>query len=257
VEEIDFTNYLRPPRISATSGLVLTVRLIRAAPLALPIQVQSALQGIHAAGKRLQDAVRSRQRRSVSTRPADQRFDGAWAALYGRLVACTRLVDDPEGARAAILLADLFPNGLAFVMLGYEDEWVHSRELLTRIAEEGHTDELAELAGARFLTAVHDAHKGLGEALGLEGTQKVESSLMVGEEILALANAIAKYARLFAGTVVDEPTLAAFRIAMAPLDAHRESNRRSSSGEDEDEQLDAEAPDVDLEQPLPDVPEGS
>jgi hypothetical protein len=151
--------------------------------------------GVHEAGSRLQDAVRGRQRRSFSTRPADQRFDGAWAGLHGRLVACTRLVDGPEAARASALLANLFPTGLEFLMLGYEAEWVHSRELLTRIAEEKHTDDLVELAGQRFVDAVHKAHQDLGKALGLEGEQKIDPSLMVGEQIVALSNAIAKYAR--------------------------------------------------------------
>ncbi len=189
-------------------------------------------------------------------RPADQRFDGAWAALHGRLVACTWLVDEPEAQRAATLLENLFPTGLAFVMLGYEAEWVHSRELLTRINEEGHTADLVELAGQRFVDAVHKGHIGLGKVLGLDGEHEVEASLMVGEPIVALSNAIAKYARLLAGTVVDEPTLAVFRAAMAPLDAHREAHRRSSSGdgeaepdnEDMDEMQDAEAP-------LPAVPQ--
>jgi hypothetical protein len=254
VEEIDFSNYLRPPRIGATSGLVLTVRLIRAAPGELSPHVKDALTGVHAAGTRLQDAVRSRQRRSSDSRPADQRFDGAWAALHGRLVACTRLIGEPEAPRASALLSNLFPSGLAFVMLGYEEEWVHSRELLTRIAEEGHTKELVELAGQRFVDTVHVAHKGLGEALGLEGTVKAELSLMVGEQIVALSNAIAKYARLFAGTVVDDPTLAAFQFAMAPLDAHRESYRRSSAGEPE--AVEDETDGVDIDEPLPPVPEG-
>jgi hypothetical protein len=209
----------------------------------------------HAAGSRLQDAVRGRQRSSFSTRPADQRFDGAWAGLHGRLVACTRLIDGPEAARAGALLANLFPNGLAFVNLGYEAEWVHSRELLTRIKEEGHTAELAELAGQRFLDAVHKAHQGLGEALGLEGVQKVEASFMVGEQIVALSNAIAKYARLFAGTVVDESTLAVFRAAMAPLDAHRENARRSGGETEEAEDVDAETQGVNIDEPLPPVPQ--
>jgi hypothetical protein len=264
MSEIDFTTYLRPSRIGATSGLVLAARLIRAAPAFDSPHLKAALLGVHEAGSRLQDAVRGRQRRSLSARPADQRFDGAWAALHGRLVACTRLVDDPEATRAAALLENLFPTGLAFVMLGYEAEWVHSRELLTRIKEEGHTDELVELAGQRFLDAVHKGHKGLGEALGLDGEQKVETSLMVGEPIVALSNAIAKYARLLAGTVVDEPTLAVFRTAMAPLDAHREAHRRSSSGGGEDEfdgeDIDAESEDVDVDEmqdiePLPAVPQ--
>jgi hypothetical protein len=257
VHEIDFSNYVRPPRIGATSGLVLTIRLIRAAPAQIPPHVQVALAGVHGAGSRVQDAVRGRQRRSISTRPADQRFDGAWAALHGRLVACTRLVGNPVAGRASALLSNLFPTGLEFLLLGYEAEWVHSRELLTRITEEGHANDLVELAGALFLNEANVAHKGLGEALGLDGVQKVEPSLMVGEEILALANAIATYGRLFAGTVVDEATLAVFRTAMAPLDAYRESNRRSGSGEGEDagENVD-ETEGVDIDEPLPPVPGG-
>lgn len=64
--------------------------------------------------------------------------------------------------------------------------------------------------------------------------------------------------------MVDEPTLAAFRTAMAPLDAHREANRRSSgssaAGEGEGvepEAVDAETEGVDIDEPLPPVPSSS
>jgi hypothetical protein len=78
---------------------------------------------------------------------------------------------------------------------------------------------------------------------------------------VALSNAIATYARLFAGTVVDAPTLATFRAAMAPLDAHRESNRRTGGSAEGEANADAVAEDVDAEtegvnidEPLPPVP---
>ena len=88
---------------------------------------------------------------------------------------------------------------------------------------------------------------------------------VLGERLQALADAIADYARLLAGTVdlgVDE-SVELFRVAMAPIDAHRARFRRASKPEDDTpgaEELEPFADEedgLDIDSPLPPVPDGA
>lgn len=262
MKTIDFAPYVTPPHIGATSGLVLGVRLIRVVEtLALPDQVKAPLGELHAAAERLQAAVRGRQRRSKGSKAEDLNFDASWSGLYGRIHAWTRTVHAPEAPEATALLTTLFPTGMAWLRASHEEEWVHSRALLQRIEQEGHTASIVNLADPRWLDMVKDAHQALGEALGLEGETNTENepSLAVGAEVRALAEAIAAYGRIFAGTVVDDASLAVFEAAMRPLDAHRDRHRRRSSAQadeqgDEFDEFD-EFDQFDVDEPLPPLPD--
>lgn len=268
---IDFAKYVRGPRITASGGVVLTIRLLRAAPPEPSPTELKALSLLRDAAQTVQDAVGARHRSSSSTlRPLDRRFDGSWAALHGRLSAWTRMVDRPEAERAVDLLAKLFPSGLQFLVSSYESEWFHSRLLLDRLHKDDLYDDVVELAGEPFVTGVEQAHAALGEALGLDGDVSSDASpgAGVGESVLRLADAIANYGRILSGGVeIDDPdSRARFLSAVAPIDAYRASNRRSSTDDDPSQALsegdaDSEAigqlddPDgLDVDSPIPPIP---
>jgi hypothetical protein len=230
------------------------------------------LEQVRDAAKALQLAVGQRHgSTSVNLRPLDRRFDGSWAALHGRLVAATRLVDEPEAARAADLLASLFPDGLRFLLSSYDAEWFHSKMLLDRIMNEDLYDDLVELAGQRYMDVVQDAHAALGQGLGLDENAEPEAAdepARVGEQVSILAEAIADYARVLAGAVnkKDPKSSARFLAALAPLDNHRARGRSEagSGAGSEAEGAEAELPSgeepesddepLDLDSPLPPVP---
>jgi hypothetical protein len=278
---IDFANYVRGPRITASGGVVLGIRLLRSAPLDPTPAELAALARMRAAAMAVQDAVGERHRTSGSSlRPFDRRFDGCWAALHGRLVAWTRMLERPEAERALALLAKLFPNGLQFLVSSYEAEWFHSRMLLDRMHKDDLYDDVVELAGEPIVTGVEQAHAALGEALGLDGdvspdadagaSSGASSGLGVGESVLRLADAIANYGRILSGNVeIDDPdSRARFLRAVAPIDAYRARNRRSSSDGDPSQALneadgdseefaDIDEPDgLDLDSPIPPIPAG-
>lgn len=264
---IDFSGYVRPPRINAVTGFVLSIRVIRAAPNPLTAAEITALEQIRDAAKALQFAVGQRHgHTSANLRPLDRRFDGGWAGLHGRLVAATRLVDEPESQRAGDLLASLFPDGLRFLQSSYDAEWFHSRMLLDRIMNEDLYDDLVELAGQRYLDVVQDAHAALGKGLGLDENAEPEPDnepAQVGEQVSNLAEAIGDYARLLAGAVnkKDPKSVARFLAAMAPIDKHR-ARYRSEPGGDLAPVVEVVAPLADdddedslnLGSPLPPVP---
>jgi hypothetical protein len=273
---IDFGPYLRPPRIGASSGLLLSIRLLGAAPKKPEPRVYTALVGVRDAAEELQAVLRERQRFSgFNLRIYDRDFDGAWGAIHARVHAHTRYLKAPTRERAGALLEALFPEGLVFLTARCEEEWVYSRTLLQRIEGEGYEDELEELAGEDFLAHVREAHEALGQALGLDEHKKDEDEdegegdgdgpLPLAPVLTRLAHAIANYGRVLAGVVdFDDPeSVAMFETAMAPRDAHTARQRAGkSAAEDEgEEQADVEAEEQELleqiDNPLPPVPEPS
>jgi hypothetical protein len=250
----DFSPYCRPPRISASSGVMLSIRLLRVAPESPPKQVHAALVDVRDRAETVQAVLRERHRlRSIDLRPLDHEFDGAWAALHGRLYAHTRIAGGEDSRKAAELLAALFPDGLVFLTAAYEEEWLHSNTLLQRIQVEGHEVLIKQLAGDAFLQHVVDAHQALGDGLGL-GSADPEELPAVGPAVTLLAQAIANYGRLLAGTVdlALPESIQSFQAAMAPRDALL-ARRRGESAQAGDELEGDELDEVDV--PLPPVPE--
>lgn len=264
MSNLEYAAYLRRPRMSAENILALAIRLLQSAPKEqLQEPALGSLKALHEAAETLQATLRARHTAaSGSLRPYDRRFDGAWAALYARLQAWTRLLDHPNAPRAQALIERLFPEGLAFLRHSYDEEWVHSRTLLGLIESEALEDELAQLAGVEFLPLIRVAHEELGKQLGLEddGEQDEDEAVnaaMLGAHVRAMAQAIATYGRRMVGLVdEDDPdSIARFEAAMAPRTAAlAAAGRRSGSSElapalDDPDALE----ELDLEAPLPPV----
>jgi len=164
---------------------------------------------------------------------------------------------EKQRLRAEQLLLAYFPDGVEFVKLAYEAEWVHSAQLLERFDDEKVVADLEKLAGAAFLANVRSLHDKLGEALDLSGGtrgEKAASTTGLAEKVLALSAAIADYTRRYAGEVeLDEPvSVAAFQAAMEPLDRHRASS--GTSGKETTKDDDADADPIDPASPLPNLP---
>ena len=264
----DVLAYVRRPCIGAHSGVALSIRLIRASPQKLRELEYESLTELRGAAQLVQAALAAhRGARAMMTRPIDRRFDGAWAALYGRLVACTGIIDESESGRARALLETLFPAGLAFLSNKSEPQWVHSEVLLQRIRLEGVERQLAQLVGGRYLDYVRTYHAQLGAELGLDqGFIPLGRLAALGAQVDALADAVASYGRVLAGGVRprDPASLARFHAALAPLDAHRAKYGRGPalSGTcvlDEEPELEepavAEEDVLDLQAPLPQLPQ--
>ena len=250
---LDVQAYVRRPRITIYSGIALSIRLLEAAPAdATPAEL-AALADMRGCAHAVQTAVRLRALHDMlELRPNDRRLDGAWASLHGHLASATRMVGTPEAARAEALLNTLFPEGLSFVSMKVEAEWIHSRFLLARIDGEGLADQLAALVTETCMANLRSAHAELGQVLGLvesEGEGESAAEVMpgtVGEYLAELAEAIAGYGRVLVGGLRRKQphTLERFKAAVAPLDAHC----RASGLGSEDQAL------IDIGGPLPPLP---
>jgi hypothetical protein len=140
---------------------------------------------------------------------ADRALDGCWTALHDWLTGFSRL---PEGlheqAEGQALLAELYPDGLSFILLPYELEWDQSDQRLARIAGEPLGDRIRTLGGAVFLEALATAHVAYGRLLELPRPPGAQVGGMpaVAEALERFVSTLRVYAlKVTAHIEVDEP----------------------------------------------------
>jgi len=171
------TDLVTLPRLDARSAYALAQKLATAAaaqkklpdPFAEPLAELKAARD--ALGAALGDDLAAAPAAAAGGGPqweADHQEDLAWIALHDLLAAWARLDGvAPEAAGAAAALAALFPDGLKFIKLPYQQEWSEAETRLARLADGGHDKAIAAVGGKPFLAFLHKAHAAYGEALGI------------------------------------------------------------------------------------------
>ena len=222
---ISFWLYITPPRVSAASAIVLVRRLINAAPTDLTEDERDALRHMREQAVTVQDIEKTRERlRPENLKEEDRLFDGYWGVLKDQIFAWLRVEGTPQYAIAARLKEALFPRGLDFVTLSYEQEWYESGKRLERIVEEALEALINELVHGAVLPSIREAHRALGEGLGVGDTPlEVTNEEGLRAALRDLALSVSDYARVLSGSVKrDDPkTAERFLAAMRPLDQHR------------------------------------
>jgi hypothetical protein len=255
----DISPYVSPTRFGALGGVFLARAVLQAAPSRKSKRVREALVGVRDSAEALRAAARERMRAVPrNIQPLDAALDSGWVGLREAIESKSRLRGLPIAVRAAKLLGVLFPEGTNFVRAEYRQQWASSQLILERIEEESLTAEIEAITGTDYLPFIRRSHNAFGDALGL-GADQPESAdgKAIANTASAVAMAIAEYGRILAGELdrSNAESVAAFRRAMAPLDAHRRVSfgRRAGAPEDEEPTPEPEEPEVDLDQPLPPV----
>jgi hypothetical protein len=238
-DEFDATPYVRPPILDVPTGVALGVALLTAAPKKPPDNVRKAARRLRTSTLALQRAWADSDAQAPppDRRKADMRVDNAWGALFDRLEAFGRLPDAsvPDAARARELLASVCGPDREWLKLRYNAEWAESDKRLRKIHEDDHLSrEIDRLAGPEFLTEVRAAHAVYGAALGVTEPGQAPSSADLAGPLRVQSRAVARYALAVAAMAGDEDSdsLAAVRVALLPIDEHREAfSRRSAAGE--------------------------
>lgn len=232
----------RTPR--ATLGLARA--LISAAPEEPDAALAKRIAKIRKTAKLLQGAWVDASRPTPATqdvRTIDVALDRRWSALRSRLEGCTQLDDDDHAPRATKLMTTLFPTGLDFLRLPYAEEWAESERRLVLIKTDGFEAELAELAGARYLSAIKEAHVAYGAALGITDKKAAAPDpARVLEPLRELQSAIASYVRAVVGAVDedDEDSIAAAQEQLEPI--VRARRPRAAGAPETEEPIDAPVP---------------
>jgi hypothetical protein len=158
---------------------------------------------------------------NVSATAADHELDVAWKALRTRLdgYALLPVSKFPKAARAAELIALLFPDGMGFLNFHYDEEWAITTTVLEMVLRQGLDKDIDDIAGPEFLVHIRYCHSAVGEAL--KKVADAESSPKVNrfELIQALSQAINDWALKVLATVdPSQPaTVDAARRALQPI----------------------------------------
>jgi hypothetical protein len=244
---IDPSDYSGVPLLDVAGGISLTTSLKTAMPAKMPVTVKSAAREMVAAADALADAWSDEPVPTVDDRrPADAAIDRAWGAFHSRLVAYSTLPTDryKESAEAANLVRTLFPDGLAFLRLPYNQEWAESAKRLKKIADDNLEDTLNDLAGEEFLAEIRRAHEVYGEVLGITKVAPAAQSPVRAERLRELRRLMNRYVvRVLAQLDDDAESQAMVRQALQPIDDFRaaQARRAVSSAAEEPE---AEGPQV-------------
>jgi hypothetical protein len=207
------------PRFDASGAIALGERLAAVANGVpeLPRSIKRAKDALDECLAALRAAAEARlaARLAASAQDADEvngadaTLDNCWTALHDWLAGFARLPDaHPEAREARSLLAELYPDGLGFILLPYELEWGQSDLRLGRIASESLGERIRRLGGAVFIQALQAAHWQYGKCLGLP---RVPSASEAGkpstrEALDSFASTLRIYAlKVTAYVEVDDP----------------------------------------------------
>lgn len=172
-DDFDPAQYARLPRFDVVAGIALCRQLVSTLNALTPEEAQSlrrSTERLQHEANSLQQVWLEQQSAGVTPEPApvDQMADTAWRLLHDRLLAYATLPSDlhPEAVRAAEILGALFPSGLSFLALDYEQQW---REAESRIQLAKNNQLIADihrLAGTAFWVEVERCHQLYGRAIG-------------------------------------------------------------------------------------------
>lgn len=162
------------PRLDAGSAQALSTQVLTAAKAfsSLPEAVTEAVDTLALSVTRLQDVAVDRLPRAKGQDPlraktADTAIDSGWSGTFDWLTGWSKIPGVPEAKTATALLNKLFPDGLKFVLLVYEQEWAESNNRLLLIERDGLEASFKQLGGEKILARLRTLHAEYGDALGV------------------------------------------------------------------------------------------
>jgi hypothetical protein len=168
-----YLDLVRLPRLDGMAAQALGAEVLAAAKdRRLPEAIADARAGLESACTVLKAAAVSRLPTTVTGDPsrsktADVIVDACWGALFDVLSGWSKLPDDECAEIATDLLAQIYPEGLKFVLFSYKLEWAESNTRIAIIKERKLDKSIEKLGAGPILKRLREAHKEYGEALGV------------------------------------------------------------------------------------------
>lgn len=227
-QPISITDYATAPRLSVSSAVSLGIALLTVVPKPAPQGVRIAATRLRAGVVDLQHAwSRELDAGSPETVPrdADVRVDRAIRSTSMRLEAYAMLSPDhvPEAPRAKTAQTRLFPQGLRFLNLPYEEQWAHGQRLLEAIdKDEQLAADVQELVGESIYSELRAAQEAYGDALGITAERTTPTAIPLLERLGVVRAAIVGYAlQIIAMQDVAADRIPDARKALGPIDERR------------------------------------
>ena len=238
---VNADDLIQLPRFDAVGAVdVGDLLLAAAASRELPRSIARARDSLAEELDALRLAANARVEALGATDPlvlsgADAVLDSCWNALFDWLTGFSKLPSTmPQAAEARALLAEIYPDGLSFILLPYELEWGQSELRLDLIGEAKIGDRLRALGGQPFVQALAESHRLYGSLLGLSSDPATVAAASSLRPVLErFASALRNYAiKVTALVEVEEPATAALAKALlAPLFSWKSSTLGRSVGE--------------------------
>jgi hypothetical protein len=209
-------NLVTLPKLDARAALALGAALHTAAKTylvknklkELPSRIAKANTKLSAATAHLQATVASRLSTSTGdsarAQAADRALDAVWSALYDWLTGWSKLPRSSQAKIAAPILADIFPEGLRFILLAYKLQWAESAARLEKIKKANYDDAIKTLGGEPFLKDLRACHKEYGDALGVTEVPSEKVTATIREALDTFSMSLRKYALAVTAFAEDE-----------------------------------------------------
>lgn len=233
---LSIIDYATSPRVSASSAVSLGIALLTVVPKPAPQAVRFAATRLRSSVVDLQSAWgRELGEATADTLPrdADLRIDRVIRATSMRIEAYALLAPEhvPQAEPARVVSARLFPQGLRFINLPYEEQWAHCQRLLEAIDnDEQLATDLEELVGEPILAELRAAQAAYGDALGITAERAVPVAVPLLDRLNAVRAAVVGYAlQIVAMQDADPERIADARRALAPIDERRARDARRTT----------------------------
>ena len=227
------TDYVTAPRLSVSSAVSLGIALLTVVPKPAPQPVRVAAKRLRVSVVELQHAWGHELDASVADtlpREADLRVDRAMRATSLRLEAYALLSPEhvPAAATAKTALGRLFPQGLRFLNLPYEEQWAYGQRIIEALdGDEALATDVDALVGEEIVSELRAAQAAYGKALGITVERKKPVAVALGERLSAVREAVVGYAlQIVAMQDVDAGRVEVARKALGPIDELREKQAR-------------------------------
>lgn len=229
-DDFDPAQYARLPRFDVVAGIALCRQLVTTLNALTPEDARSLRRGterLQQEAEALQQVWLAQHSGGVTPEPApvDQMADTAWRLLHDRLLAYATLPPElhPEAVRAAEILGLLFPTGLAFLALDYEQQWREADGRIQLAASKGLIGDIHRLAGTAFWVEIERCHQLYGRAIGTAVPAIASPPTPISTPLRAMTQALlALCAQLVALYFTgDGQQRKLVRFALRPLDEFR------------------------------------
>lgn len=230
--------YTRPPVLTLESGIALCRALRRSMPRGASAAIRKAGDKLERLADAAQQALARRQHEdsgyaSEDHRNTDPDTDRAWRILVARLAAYAQLPTEgyPKAARAAELQQRLGTGLNEYLSLPYAEQLVAMDTVLSRIDDEGLAKDLNALCGPEFLDNARTCQSRYRRMVESR-MQDPGASDKLNLHVRAMGRAVVEYALRILASIDDEEagSQEAALAALLPIDNHRESLARRSSG---------------------------
>ena len=211
-----------PPLDALAAQTVGSAVLTAAANKTLAAPVAEALAEVKVAVDALQAANLQRipTADTFAARAADIDLDSAWSVLHDLLRVVSRVPDQPRAQMAKALLDDLFPDGLQFTRLRFQQEWAESENRLKMIDDRGFAPQIEQLDNTVALTHLRKAHAHYGEVLSINTARPPEPGISLRDALTAVTKALRQFVVRVTATIhAQDPTFVALaRELLAPIE---------------------------------------